>query len=122
MNKLDEFNNKLKEHILEKKVFDNNRHLELSKQNLIQNLKKKLNTIMIGAIAQFEKHFGKEWGYGKEDKDCGEQENSQFDIWEKCREEVLDLGNKQIRAAIKEIERYNVDLKGNTVKLPMRGK
>ena len=107
---------KLRKH---KENNDNNskkRHLDLSKNNLNINMKKKMKTIMIGAIAKFEKFFGNQWGFGKDDSECGQKEDEIFDIWEKCRQEILDLGNKQIRDTEAEIERYNVNLKGYNIK------
>lgn len=100
----------------EKNNKDKENHLYLSKNNLINKVKKKLQTVMIGALAKYEESFGHQWGFGKEDSECGQKEDEFFDIWEKSRQEILDLGNKQIRDIEKEIERYVVDLKGFNIK------
>lgn len=116
MNNNREFHNKLKKYVEDKKESNKINHLKLSKSNLLNIIKKKLQTIMIGSLSKYEKHFGEEWGLNKKDEECGQKEDEKFDIWEKCRQEILDLGNKQIRDMEKEIDRYNVDLKGYNIK------
>jgi hypothetical protein len=111
-----DFDNKLRRYVKEKKQFNDKNHLILSKNNLLNTIKKKLQTIMIGSLAKYEKYFGEEWGLNKKDEECGAKEDEKFDCWEKCRQEILDLGNKQIRDIEKDIDRYNIDLKGFNIK------
>lgn len=69
-----------------------------SKHRLVKNVCKKFQTTMIGALAAFEKRFGHIW-----DKDPAWQR-----IWEETRTEVLDVGNKNLRAAEQEIGEYTI--------------
>lgn len=69
-----------------------------SKKRLIVNISKKFQTTMIGALAAFEKRFGHIW-----DKDVRWRP-----IWEETRTEVLDIGNKSLRAAEQEISEYTI--------------
>ena len=72
------------------------------KYNKIEkDIKKRILTATIGAIARFENHFGYLWG---QDSDNPTPEQLQNEIiWEKARTEILDYGNDQIRAAISDL-------------------
>jgi len=69
-----------------------------SKKRLTTNIHKKFTTTMIGALAAFEKHFGHIW----------ENDPRWRDTWENARTEVLDVGNKNLRAAEQEISEYTI--------------
>lgn len=78
------------------------------KEELIFNIEKRLKTTMIGAIAKFEKNFAYLW-----ERDNINREKFE-DLWEETRNEILNNGNHQIRAAIKELSDF---LYGNNPKL-----
>ncbi len=69
-----------------------------SRRRLLTNISKKFQTTMIGALAAFEKRFGHIW----------DNDPRWRDIWEETRTEVLDVGNKNLRAAEQEISEYNI--------------
>jgi len=69
-----------------------------SKKRLTTNINKKFTTTMIGALAAFEKYFGNVW----------ERDPRWREVWEKARTEVLDVGNKNLRAAEQEISEYTI--------------
>lgn len=69
-----------------------------SKKRLLTNVNKKFQTTMIGALAAFEKRFGHIW----------EKDDRWRDLWEETRTEVLDIGNKNLRAAEQEISEYSI--------------
>ena len=63
--------------------------------------KKLGETVMFGAIARMEEHFGKFWGHGLTKDKCTENQLKIREIWEVCRKAILDHGNKEIRRANK---------------------
>ncbi len=81
---------------------------EASKGRLLKILEKKLNTSFIGAISQFENHFGQLWGHGKEEFECSEEELYWRDKWSVCRKSVLNNGNDQLRAVQAEMVLYTI--------------
>jgi hypothetical protein len=71
----------------------------MNEQELIENLYKRFQTTMIGALARFEDNFGYFWE--------NEPDNSKvWDNWEYTRNCILNNGNKQARAAIDEVKKY----------------
>jgi hypothetical protein len=74
-------------------------------------LAKKFKTTMIGAIASFEENFGYLWGHGKPVADLTENETSFREKWELTRTEILNKGNSQLRAALEEINHYDLSWK-----------
>lgn len=52
---------------------------------------------MIGAIDKIEQRFGKFWGFGKLDEERTEKEERIYNLFMELREDILDLGNDQIR-------------------------
>lgn len=69
-----------------------------SKKRLLTNISKKFQTTMIGALSAFEKRFRYLW----------EKDEHFRQLWEETRTEVLDLGNKNQRAAEQEISEYTI--------------
>jgi hypothetical protein len=69
-----------------------------SKKRLLSNVSRKFQTTMIGSLAAFEKRFGHLW-----ENDPGWRR-----VWEETRTDVLDLGNKSLRAAEQEISEYTI--------------
>lgn len=72
--------------------------------DVIQNIEKRFQTIMIGAISRFENTFGYLWNHGDEPKN-----DAQYvfrDKWEDLRQDLLNHGNFQIRQAIKDLDKH----------------
>jgi len=63
----------------------------------IHEAQKRLRTTFIGAIASMEKHFGSLWGHGKNERDLTDEERWWRERWNRCRTEILDHGNLNIR-------------------------
>lgn len=74
--------------------------MKTQEQQLLASIQKKFQTTMIGAIAKFEKSFGYLWLQDNSNREKFE------DIWEYTRNEILNNGNKQSRAAINELTDY----------------
>lgn len=79
-----------------------------SKERLQNITNKKLQTSFIGALDRFEKFFGRIWGFGKKKEECTPNELKWRQIWEECRNEVLNNGNAQIRALATELLQYEM--------------
>jgi len=60
-------------------------------------LTKRFQTTMIGALYQFEEHFGYLWGLDKDDVNLTDSEKRFRLKWENTRNEILNLGNSQLR-------------------------
>jgi hypothetical protein len=82
------------------------RHNEASKKQLLKNVRKKLTTSSIGALAKFEAHFGQVWGHGLPDSKCSEVQLAWREIWERCRTDILNLAGSQTRAVDAEFQQY----------------
>jgi hypothetical protein len=87
------------------------RHLEISRARLLRIVTKKLRTTMVGAMSAVEKRLGVLWGQGKPAEELSESELAWREVWYLLREEILDLGNGQLRAIEKEMPQYQVDWK-----------
>ena len=70
-------------------------------QVLINNINKRFKTTMIGALARFEDSFGYLW----EDENNSNRENFNI-LWERVRDDILNNGNKQMRATINEVSNF----------------
>lgn len=70
---------------------------------------KRMQTIMIGALASIEKYFGDLWGQN-EDGELTEQQKKFDELYEFLRTEILDKGNHQIRLFNDDLENYDVDM------------
>lgn len=82
---------------------------EKNKQKLKEAVKKHILTTMIFAIAELERDFGKLWGEELPDGTILSDDQAKWDeLFEKWRKRVLDNGNNQLRIAILEIEKYNL--------------
>lgn len=76
-------------------------------KELIDNIYKKFQTTMIGAIARFEDTFGYLWENNSKEAD------NFADMWEYTRNSILNNGNKQARAAIEDITNFLRSNKSN---------
>lgn len=68
------------------------------KEKLIDDIEKRLKTIMIGSISRFENTFGYLWNHG-EDIDTDQHEFFRRK-WDDLRNDLLNHGNNQIRLAV----------------------
>ena len=77
-----------------------------SKLRLKKDIKKKIETTMIGALASIEKFLGFLWGH--DDSEPTPEQERLKEIYEELRSEILDKGNTQIRNSEAEVESYDV--------------
>jgi hypothetical protein len=92
---------------------------ERSKTRLKKEMKKRVQTTMIGSLSSIEKYFGFLWGEGSENELTKDQLRMR-DIFEEMRTEILDKGNAQIRSADLEVENYDVTWNKYHINLPIR--
>lgn len=72
--------------------------------NIEELLTKRFQTTMIGALFEFEKHFGHLWGQNKyEDELLNENEEKYRQIWDDVRNKILNNGNNQLRKCLSDI-------------------
>ena len=84
------------------------RYKDGSKRRLLNILKKKFDTTIIGSLAAFEESFGELWGHGLPDNELDEDQLYWKDVWMETRSKVLDNGNSNSRAAQNEISQYTL--------------
>ena len=92
---------------------------ERSKTRLKKEMKKRVQTTMIGSLSSIEKYFGFLWGEGS-DREPTKDQLRMRDIFEEMRTEILDKGNTQIRNTDLEIENYDVTWNKYHINLPIR--
>ena len=79
-----------------------------SKRRLLNNLKKKFDTTIIGSLAAFEDKFGELWGHGLPNGELDEDQIYWREVWADARSKILDNGNANLRAAQNEIAQYTL--------------
>lgn len=79
-----------------------------SKRRLMNIIKKKFDTTIIGSLAAFEERFGELWGHGLPLEDLDEDQRYWRDQWMETRSKVLDNGNSNLRAAQNESSQYTI--------------
>ena len=79
-----------------------------SKRRLLNNLKKKFDTTIIGSLAAFEDRFGELWGHGLPVEELDEDQLYWREAWADARSKILDNGNANLRAAQNEIAQYTL--------------
>lgn len=94
-------------------------HEQKSKQTLSRNLKKKIQTTMIGSLSSIEMHFGFLW----QSESLPEEQRVKIkNIFESLRSEILDKGNHQLRNVDMELSNYTISHNSITdisfIKLP----
>jgi len=94
-----------REHIRQRNA---DKYKEHSKKRLMTNIKRKFNTTMIGALAQFEEYFGEVWGHGLPFDKLSPKQAEYRKRWEEVRTNILNNGNNQARAADDEIAQYTL--------------
>ena len=92
---------------------------ERSTNRLKKEIKKRIQTTMIGSLSSVEKYFGFLWGEDSDSEPTAKQEQMR-EIFEEMRTEILDKGNTQIRNADAEIETYDVTCNKYHINLPIR--
>lgn len=92
---------------------------QMAKQKLVDSMRKKIQTTMIGALASIEKFFGPSWGHDLEGGLTPKQEKMK-ELYDELRSEILDKGNVQIRAMEAEINNYEVNSVKYFYNLPIR--
>jgi len=104
----------------EVKDFNLKKDKEIFKKNIIT----KLRTTLIGSISIFEEFFGRIWGFklNKNKEDLSQNEKLWAAVWQKCRNEILNNGNNQLRNAECEIENYDIISKKVFVKYKVKEK
>lgn len=91
---------------------------ERSKTRLKKEVKKRIQTTMIGSLSSIEKYFGFLWG--EESDDLSKDQEKMRDIFEDMRTEILDKGNAQLRNVDSEIENYDITWNKYHINLPIR--
>ena len=81
-----------------------------SAMRLSRNMKKKIQTTMIGALSSVEKHFGFLW---EQEGVSEEQKESLKKVYDDLRSEILDKGNHQLRNVDAELSDYEITLHSN---------
>lgn len=100
-----------------KKVRESKHKLE-SKDRLSKNLKKKIQTTMIGALSTIEEHFGFLWN-NSSDQPLTKDQEVMKDIYNKIRSEILDRGNNQARNIDIELSQYDIEWMRYQIKIPV---
>jgi len=93
-------------------------YAEASARRLQAILRRKLTTAFIGALAQFEKHFGGLWGHGRPTTSLTADEREWRARWEACRTDALNVGNTQVRAVRNELDQYQISWNRHRLVLP----
>lgn len=84
------------------------RYAAQSRERLRKNMETKIRTTMIGSLSIIESKIGFLWGQGKSRGQLTEQEEEMDRIKDEMRTEILNNGNNQLRAAVAEINQYDV--------------
>lgn len=83
-----------------------------AQERLKQCISTHIRTTMIAAISAFEKKYGDLWGYNQQDELSDDQVAESL-VWDETRTRILDVGNSQIRAALQELDMYDVNFVGD---------
>lgn len=65
-------------------------------------------TTMIGSLEIFEKAFGYLWGHGKPEANLDDDEMYFRELWNRCRNQLLDHGHLNSRIVQDELSRYTI--------------
>lgn len=101
-------------------VADKTWYTKESKERFSANARKKMETCFIGIIDKFETNFGYLWAHGSK-RPRTDVEQQFKELWDKCRQEILDHANHQKRALQKEIDEYDFYWKRHQVKMSSSG-
>jgi len=92
----------------ERRTSRDEKYKDNSKRRLLNVIKKKFDTTIIGALAAFEDQFGEMWGHGLPEDQLDEDQLYWKEAWMEARAKVLDNGNANLRAAQNEIAQYTL--------------
>ena len=81
---------------------------EASKKRLLNNIKRKFDTTIIGSLAVFEEIFGDLWGHGLPYDQLNHEQKEFRNLWQDARTSILDAGNSNLMAAQSEIAQYTM--------------
>jgi DNA replicative helicase MCM subunit Mcm2 (Cdc46/Mcm family) len=95
-----------------------NEYLEKSKKRLQNIIETKIRTTFIGSLDIFEKAFGDLWGSGVDNPTSSQQEIKE--LWQQVRNDILDMGNNQLRAAHVETEHYTIKWDRYNMTIPVK--
>lgn len=95
--------------------------LEECRKRLDKIISKKMQTTFIGALDSFEKYFGFLWGSEKDERDLTKEERRFDEIWEECRNDILNKGNFQLRAVQNELAQNTVQWNRHHLDMPIKG-
>ena len=98
----------------------NEQYQENSKKRLLNNIKKKFDTTIIGSLAAFEEEFGYLWGHGKHYSELTDSEAEFRDMWNDVRSKILDNGNFNLRSAQTESSQYTLSWNRYVTKFHIR--
>jgi hypothetical protein len=107
---------------LNKKMVDERRRLkeknerEKSAQRLESIVKKKMQTLMIGALEAMEKNLGDMWGHKNPNRTATQDKIAER--WEEARTQILNLGNRLIHNIEEEMSYYDIVWLRYQYKLP----
>lgn len=76
-----------------------------NKKGIINQINKRFQTTIIGALARMEDNFGYLWGHNS-DKPLTEKQKEFLDLWDYTRTSILNHGNHQMRNAVDDIIQY----------------
>lgn len=102
---------KLDQFVRERGNWDKDSQKQKLRNKLRVFIAKKMQTMMIGCLAELEKVFGESWGHGLLDSELDDEQLDMRAVWRICRSNILDFGNSQIRAIESELDNYNIELK-----------
>lgn len=75
--------------------------------------KKKFQTCFVFPIAEFENVFGQKlMGIGLPESELTDEQKENMAKWNQLRKSILDNGNNQLRATLREIELYDISYIG----------
>lgn len=97
--------------------------LERADEESLKRLKKVIETRMmtafIGGLDQFEKRFGHIWGRGMTQSGLSREERAFRELWQECRNVILDNGHAQVRSAMAELDLHRVSFRGFRRRFPV---
>jgi hypothetical protein len=94
------------------------RSKDVSHDNLLKFVKKRVQTTMIGSLSDIEEFFGFLWNFGSSEQELTEEQKQLKSIYEEARAKILDRGNTQIRDLELEFTNYEIGRKKYYIKLP----
>lgn len=86
-------------------------HKLQSKDQLESIMRKRFQTVFVGAVAKIEEKFGHMWGehLDKDEEDMTEEELRIYDIFLTVREAIFDQGNDQANKFSRDLDRFETN-------------